>query len=442
MKLSWRCSAIKLRPYQTQLINDTREAFRTHRRILSVLPCGGGKTVLFAYMSREHVLRGGVVHFYVHRRELLTQAQNTFTTFGLPTDNIYIGMVQSRKIPDTTPTLIIFDEAHHSTANTWRIITERYPNALVVGLTATPKRTDGSTLANDFDILVEGVDANYLIDNGYLAPYDYYAPKLSTISQSDILLGTGKDYDGVAVGEVLLKNKIYGDILKYLNPERKTIIYSPSVAFSQSLTALGVTHVDGNTPKQERDIIINKFRSGEIMHLSNVDLFGEGFDIPDCEVVILLRPTKSTVLFIQQSMRALRYRTGKRATIYDLVGNVFTHGLPTDYNNWELTGKLTKKNNQAYEISVRMCEKCYRVYSGISPICSYCQHDNGKTQAQIKHDQAVELEKIEAIKRRERKYEQSQATTLDELIALGKARGYKNPAYWAKNILKSRRSKL
>ena len=126
----------------------------------------------------------------------------------------------------------------------------------------------------------------------------------------------------------MLKNKIYGDIKKYLDPSRKTIIYSPSVDFSKSLNALGVVHVDGTTPLVERNDIINKFRTGEIMHLTNVDLFGEGFDIPDCEVVILLRPTKSTTLFIQQTMRALRFVENKRATIYDLVGNVFTHGLP------------------------------------------------------------------------------------------------------------------
>ena len=208
-------------------------------------------------------------------------------------------MVQKRTLPETPPSLIIFDEAHHATATQWRNITEKYPDALIVGLTATPKRTDGTTLANDFDVLVEGVDANYLIDNGYLAPYDYYAPKLTTIAPSDILVGKGKDYDGTAVGDIMLRSKIYGDIKKYLDPSKKTIIYAPSIALSSSLEALGVVHVDGNTPVKERNAIIDKFRTGEIMHISNVDLFGEGFDVPDCEVVIMLRPTKSTVLFIQ-----------------------------------------------------------------------------------------------------------------------------------------------
>ena len=97
------------------------------------------KRLYFSFMAVEHAKRGGIVHFYVHRRELLNQATETFNNFNLSMNNIFIGMVQSRKIPPTIPTLIIFDEAHHATANQWKIITERYPNAYIVGLTATPK---------------------------------------------------------------------------------------------------------------------------------------------------------------------------------------------------------------------------------------------------------------------------------------------------------------
>lgn len=432
----------KLRGYQTDLIDLTRTQMSYgHRRILSVLPCGAGKTLIFAFMAVEHAKRGGLVHFYVHRKELLDQAKKTFETFNLPTDNIFIGMVQRRTVASTIPTLIIFDEAHHATANQWTNITERYPESFIVGLTATPKRSDGSTLANEFDVLVEGVNANWLIENGYLAPYDYYAPSLTTIKPSDILINRGKDYDGAKIGDIMLKNKIYGDVRKYLHDDRKTIIYAPSIEFSKSLEILGVVHIDGTTPTNERDEIINKFRNGEIMHLTNVDLFGEGFDIPDCEVVILLRPTKSTTLFIQQTMRALRYVEGKRATIYDLVGNVFTHGLPTDYKDWELTGSVKPKHRAADEVKIRMCTKCFRVYGGVNPSCPYCDHDNGKTQAQILEDQQAELIKLENIKKRELRMEEGRATTLHDLIQLGIKRGYKNPNYWAKMKMKARRDK-
>jgi len=434
---------LTLRPYQTSLINDTRSALAAgHRSVLSVLPCGAGKTVLFVFMAREHVLRGGYVHFYVHRRELLDQTLETFDRFNIPTDNIYVGMVQKRTPHHTDPTLIIFDEAHHATARQWTNIIERYPDAFIIGLTATPTRTDGAPLGDLFDALVKGVTADWLIENNYLAPYDYYAPNIPTLSASDIQVMRGSDYDGVAIGDIMLKNKIYGDVAKYIDPNRKTIIYAPSIAFSKSLEReLNCVHLDGTTPKADRERIVNAFKSGEIMCLTNVDLFGEGFDVPDAEVGILLRPTQSTTLYIQQATRVLRYQKGKRATIYDLVGNVFTHGMPTDDYDWSLEQRVRKTYHEAKEVTVRECGKCYRVYKGVQPICPYCDHDNGRTQTQIKADEEAELIKIENIKRKKRNIENNQATTLEELIALGVKRGYKNPRGWAYHRLKAMKKK-
>ncbi len=422
---------MKLRNYQQWLIDDLRRATLTHKRPIAVLPCGAGKTFIFTFIARQHVLQGGKVHFYVHRRELLDQTYDTFKEANIPTDNIYIQTIQTRKKPPFEPTMIIFDEAHHAVSATWKRIIDNNPDAYIIGLTATPKRTDGQSLGQVFDTIIEGVDADWLIDNNYLAPYDYYAPVLSTLSRHDIYIERGRDYDGVAVGDVMLRSKIYGDVKKYLDPNRKTIIYSPSIAFSESLTDLGVVHLDGNTPDKERRQIISDFKSGKIMWLSNVDLLGEGFDVPDCEVVILLRPTKSTVLFIQQTMRALRYKKGKQATIYDLVGNVYTHGMPTDYNNWVMEGSMRPKLNQADETVIRVCQDCFRAYKGIHPICPYCNFNNGKTQAQIREDKEAELKRIKEIKRRERIAEEWQASTLDELIQLGVRRGYKSPRIWA-----------
>lgn len=429
---------MKLRDYQTNLINATRQAFRDgYKRPLVVLPCGAGKTVLFAYMAHEHANRGGYVHFYVHRRELLDQTLDTFASVGIPTDNIYVGTVQRRTPHEIPPTMIVFDECHHATAKQWTNIIERYPDAYIVGLTATPTRLDGRNLADIFDILIEGVDTKWLIKNKYLAPFDYYAPKLSTISERDFIV-RGNDFDNVAIGDIMLKRKIYGDILKYIDPKRKTIIYAPSVAFSQSLEAYGVAHLDGTTPDNERRRIVEAFKRGEIMALSNVDLFGEGFDVPDCEVVILLRPTQSTALYIQQTMRAMRYKPDKRATVYDLVGNVFTHGLPDDYKNWQLDApRRSVVRGGANEVLMRECKKCLLIYRGIKNICPYCGHDNGQTQAEIKQAEA-ELERIEGINKRR---EVGMTGSLEDLIKLGRSRGYKNPEYWARMIYSSRENK-
>jgi len=409
-----------LRPYQIDIINKCRQAFlKGYKRPLIVLPCGGGKTHCFAYMAHQHK---GKTWFLVHRKELLDQAKNIVGE----NDNIYIGMVS--KPGPFEPTMIIFDEAHHATAKTWQKIINAHPNAYIIGLTATPCRLDGSPLGQIFDCLIEGVTANWLISYNYLSPFNYYAPSINAITPEI----KGQEFD---VNSIEYKRKIYGDVSKYIS-DKKTIIYCPNIAFSMQIAEqVGGVHFDGNTPKKERDRIINDFRTGKIKILCNVDLIGEGFDVPDCECVMLLRPTMSTALYIQQSMRCLRYVPNKVATIYDFVGNCHRHGLPTDEREWSLSKKIKTRNSSGVpDIITRMCGKCYRVYSGIKPICPYCGFDNHKTQKQIEVEKEIELQQIKKVERRE----QGMARDLQSLIELGKKRGYKNPYYWAKKIMEGR----
>ena len=423
---------LKLRNYQNDLINKCRTAFiNNYKRLLCVLPCGAGKTVCFAYMAYNHINRNGKVWFLVHRQELIDQTIDTFTRFNIPTDNIYIGMVGTAlKNAPFEPTLIIFDEGHHATARTWEKIINKYPFVPLIGLTATPCRLDGTPLNTIYDNLIVGVSSEWLINNHYLAPYDYYAP-------ANLISDFKSDTQN---SEFEFDRKIYGNVLNYLDPNKKTIIYCPNINFSLNLQKLipNSVHFDGNTPKRERAEIVRKFKSGEIKTLLNVDLIGEGFDVPDCECVILLRPTMSTALFIQQSMRCMRYQPNKRAVIYDFVGNVFRHGLPTETREWSLNSKIRVRNKSAEpDILTRMCNKCYRIYSGTNPICPYCHNDNGKTAKQIEIDNKQKLEQIKKLERRKT----SMARTLDDLINLGISRGYKNPRYWAMQIMKSRERK-
>lgn len=415
---------MRLRPYQEDIIERTRQAFRDgYKRPLVVLPCGAGKTICFSYMAHEHVKRGGRVWFLVHRKELLDQAKSVVGN----NPNIYIGMVGSIEC-DFKPTLIIFDEAHHSTARTWQqIISEN--DCLIIGLTATPCRLDGTSLGGVYDTLIVGVEAHELIKSGYLADYDYYAPANLI---SDFTSDTQND-------DFYFEPRIYGDACKYVSDH--TIIYCPNIKFSQALAEYipGAVHFDGNTPKKERDLIIQEFRDGKIRCLLNVDLIGEGFDVPDCDTVILLRPTMSTALFIQQSMRCMRPKPNKRAKIYDLVGNVFRHGMPTDVREWTLTGRITPRNRSAEpDIITRQCSKCYRVYSGTNPICPYCHNDNGKIKKQIEIEKQQELAVITEINKKSARREVGMCKTLNELIELGKKRGYKNPFYWAQMVMRGR----
>lgn len=441
---------MKLRDYQHDIINLVRSSFsRGHVRVLAVLPPGAGKTVCFAYMAYQHVSRtpSARVWFLVHRRELVEQARATFTAWGLTDTHIYVGMVQtiSRRLsrgitPEDTPTLIIYDEAHHATSTTWQRIVSAYPRVPTVGLTATPARLDGDALGAVFDDLCVGVDAPWLIARGYLADYDYYAPR--TVDMHTVTV-RGADYDQSDVADVLLKSHIYGDVLKYLDTSRKTIIYCPTVAFSRDLASRipGAVHFDADTPTHERDRIVSNFRDGTVRVLTNVDLIGEGFDVPDCDTVMLLRPTQSVTLYIQQAMRGMRPHGNKRATIYDFVGNCYRHGLPTDHREWSLSGRVRAYNPSAEpDVTARMCGQCLRVYAGVGAACPYCGHHNGKTRAQIQADEKAELERIESATRIESRKKQGRAKTYAELVQLGRERGYKRPEQWARYIIQARRN--
>ena len=435
---------MKLRGYQEDLINETRRVFINYKRPLVVLPCGAGKTVCFAEMAHMHIEKKSKnnVWFLVHRKELIDQTLETFEEFGIQLNNVYVGMVQtvSRNLDKyKRPTMIIFDEAHHAKAKTWTRIIDKFSDVPMVGLTATPNRLDGKPLGYIFDKIVQGVSNDWLIKNEYLSTYDYYAPPVL-----DMQFKTrGADYDLDAFTAELLKSKIYGNIKKYINPQRKTIIYCPSIKFSQALSQkIGATHFDGSTPKKERERIVQDFKEGKIRILSNVDLIGEGFDVPDCDTVILLRPTMSLSLYIQQSTRCLRPMENKKAIIYDLVGNVYRHGLPTDAREWSLTQEIKIGSKHAEPgVVARQCKNCLLVFAGNKPVCPYCGHDNGKTKQQIEHDEEVELERIKKVEKRNKRREVGMAKSLNELIAIGRKRNYKNPEYWARTIIRSRKKR-
>ena len=166
---------------------------------------------------------------------------------------------------------------------------------------------------------------------------------------------------------------------------------------------------------------------------------GEGFNVPDCECCMLLRPTMSLALYIQQSMRCMRYQEGKKAIIIDCVGNCFRHGMPDDDREWSLHGKMKCLNESAEpDIVSRECNRCHRVYSGLAPICPYCGNDNHKTRKQIEQEEQAELEKITAIEKRNNRREVGMTKDFNSLVELGRKRGYKNPTYWARCVWNSR----
>ena len=334
---------------------------------------------------------------------------------------------------------VLVHNCQHSTSKTYLRLINKFPNAYFLGLTATPCRLSGKPLGDIFEYMVSAITANDLIKKGFLADYDYYAPKTNA-DFTKVKIKNG-DYDTEEIEKVMDNKKIYGNIIeeyKKLANNKKTIVYCASISYSKKIEKLfndnGFTakHFDGNTPKQERDQIIEDFRNNKIKILTNVDLIGEGFDVPDCECCLLLRPTQSLSLYIQQATRCLRPNENKRAIIIDFVGNVFRQGMPTEDREWSLNQKIVCQNRSGErDILTRQCGNCFKVYQGTNRICPYCGFDNGKTRKELKEEEKAELERIEKLERKKKK-EETKNKSYEELVKIGYQRGYKNPEYWAK----------
>ncbi len=370
---------INLRPYQEQLISDIRSNIKNGKKsICAVLSCGGGKSIIQGCIAKSATDKGNRVLFLVHRKELCEQIRDTFKKCKVDFSLCDISMVQTvtRRLGKiSAPTLIITDETHHSLSRSYINIYEYFNNAIRLGFTATPIRLADGGLGKIYESLITSVSTKWLIENNYLSPYKYYSIKLADNSNLHTKRG---DFDNKEIADLMENNVIYGETLKNYHEianGKKTIIYCASIESSKKTieqfinAGIKSAHVDGTTPPSERERIISKFRSGEITVLSNVDLFGEGFDVPDCECVILLRPTKSLTLYIQQSMRSMRYKEGKTAIIIDHVANVYIHDLPDVDREWSLN---TKKKKAQGEFKIKQCENCLAVVKNTAKVCPAC----------------------------------------------------------------------
>lgn len=442
---------IALRDYQRDLIDRIAAEYTAGSpSVCAVAPCGAGKTVMVGWMAGKTALIGKRVLFLVHRRELIDQSDRTFSAMGINhgiisagaacdyAASVQIGSTQTvaRRLDKIqAPDFIIIDEAHHATAGTWRKIINAFPGALTLGVTATPARLDGNGLGDIFKSLVIGPSVDDLISRHSLTPYDYYAPPLKAdLKTVHIRFG---DYVKSELSAVVDDIDIIGDIVKNyrkLADGRQSVCYCVSRAHSEHVSrefrAAGIpaAHVDGETPRTERDQIISDFRSKKLRVLCNVDLLGEGFDVPGMDAVILARPIASLTLFIQQSMRPLRPdpdNPDKRAVIIDHVGNCFRHGLPNALQDWSLASKPKKKQNRT--LALHQCPKCFQVWDTPSRTCPYCGYAPPIQELEVTQQDGTlaKVESLELLEKKRRRQEVGRARSRADLEDIAVRRGYK-----------------
>jgi superfamily II DNA or RNA helicase len=457
-------SGLILRPYQESVIDDTREALRRHHSVLMQGPTGMGKTAITVFMMGRAAAQGKRAYFLVHQNELLSQ-----TSKALWRQQLEHGMIASGKARSTLPAqvasvqtlvrrmdqykepdLLIIDEAHRAAAKTYKTIIERWPNARVIGLTATPQRTDGKPLDVMFDTLVLGPTIRELMDAGYLCDYEIYAPPIG-IDVSTVKRKMG-DFDSKELEAVVDKKSITGDAVAHYKTHargKRCVVMCVSIKHAEHVSeqyqAAGVSSgvIEGTMTGQQRDKMLADFAAGRLMVICNVQLLVEGVDIPAIEVVQWLRPTQSLVVWMQGNGRGLRPADNKTGLIiFDHVGNCLRHGLPDDDREWSLEGKEKgKKKAAADEVKIKQCGSCYAVFRPGPQTCPHCGAPVAGQQRELEVVDG-ELQKVDKLAiRKEQKREQGKARSMDDLVALGMRRGMAKADAWAAITLAARQGR-
>jgi superfamily II DNA or RNA helicase len=369
-----RIGPAALRPYQHDLLERFHAAVAGGaRRVLIVAPTGAGKTVIASAIVLDATAEHQRVLFLAHRRELIQQASVKLHAHALdhgiiqadwptrPSEPVQVASVQTlwgramRSAAMELPTadILIIDEAHHTPAQTYRKLIASYPNAVLIGFTATPCRSDGRGLGNVFDVMLECLSVAELIAAGYLVGTRVYAPSRPDLRGVKVRAG---DYVESQLAERMDQAKLVGDIVSHwhrLGEHRKTVVFATGVPHSVHLrdefraSGVAAEHIDGSTPKTERDAILARLARGEIEVVTNCMVLTEGWDCPEVSCVILARPTKHLGLHRQMVGRALRPAPGKAdAIVLDHAGAVLEHGFAEDRVEWTLRVDRRAENPQ------------------------------------------------------------------------------------------------
>ena len=460
---------IKIRDYQKELIDETRDAFREHNSVVMQSPTGSGKTLTTAWIVQQVLQGGRRCIFCVHRMELVSQTSAAFDKLGIEhgfitskedydeTKFVHIAGIDTlrRRLKEVIPPdLLICDEGHRYMADSYKRVVDYWPNAKKLIITATPERLDGRGLKHIAQKLVVGKTPRWLIDNGFLSPYRVFAPSTPDLSSVKTTAG---DYQIDQLATAMNTSSITGNALEHYKKHcdgMQAIVFAVNIDHSKSVVSqfneagIPSAHLDGTFGKIEREDIVERFKYGETRILSNVNILTEGFDIPGIEAAILLRPTKSLALFLQMVGRALRpvYTDGadlenleerlqaqtKTAIILDHAGNCKTHGLPAIDRHWSLEGK---KGRPKSKIITSTCEECFHIWERKpkEPIkCPLCGWEPDKEENKTVEYATGELEEIvegtnewDWTRNKSFSVIRDKVKTHADLVKVAEARGYK-----------------
>lgn len=469
---------VTLRDYQDAAVGDVRVAFRQYKRVILVLSTGAGKTVVFSYIAKSASSKGKKVLILAHRDQLIKQASAKLRDYDLEHGiimagftpnvhaNVQVGSVQTlvRRLDKirTEFDLIIVDECHLSAANSYLKIFERWPNAMILGVTGSPVRLDNKPLGRAYggvyDYMVKGISISKLIERGFLVrPVVYGAEQELDLSGIKTSMG---DYQTEALAALVDKPKITGDSVRQY---QKICPGAPAVAWcvtidhathvAEAFNAAGIPAVMlcGEHDGPYRDKVLKALSTGEIKVVTFVGILVEGVDCPAISCIILLRPTLSLASYLQVIGRGLRPYTHPDGTVkkvcyvLDQASMWSKHGFADEERDWSLDWGEKKKKGKAKAkeeaVDVSQCPKCYLCHTPM-PVCPGCGHiyeTKGRRLDQV-DGELVEITPEMAEKlRKDKRKEVGMAQSLAELQRIAAERGY-SPG-WAQHVYESKMKK-
>lgn len=415
---------MKLRPYQLDSIEQLRQAVREgKKRLILCAPTGSGKTVSAAAIIHGAVERGKYVLFVAHARELVNQCSAKLWEFGIThgiimrgeemedmtkvqvaSKSTLLSWLNRMKLTQPPADLVIVDEAHRSVSKWWRHLIEMYPDAVVIGLTATPARAG---LGEMYEGMVQAVPSSQLIAEGYLVPTRVFAPYSPNLKGVPVCNG---DFSKKPLERRMDRPQLVGDIVghwKKLAEDRQTIVFASGVQHSLHIrdeflkAGIACEHLDGTTDVDERDGILKRLADGDTRIVTNCAVLTEGFDCPVASCVVLACPTRSYVKYRQMSGRVQRPSPGKKdALLLDHAGCVYMHGFPDDDVEWTLDDsksiedEVRERRKDGKMKEPICCPACHAMFSGkpACPNCGYKLQRKAKPQ-EVKQGMLVEVDR-------------------------------------------------
>ena len=403
---------MQLRDYQVEGISKTYKAIREGcKKILVYAPTGAGKTVLMAKMGQDAKSKGRSILYIVDNNNLVGQ-----TLDKLAKVDIFPGLIKAGYKEDRSKSVqlasidslirrdlpyadvVFIDEAHGSFASKYDAIFEKYQDKVVIGFSATPERTSRKeTLLKRYDQLVKVTTIGQLVEEGFLVPPVVYSIAKNTLSLGNVKITAG-DYNQEQLGLKMNDPNVIRravDEWERLGENSPTIVFAVHIAHSKALCAefnrrgIPTEHLDGATDQSDREEMYKRLRSGKTKVLTSVNALSQGFDEPCVSCVLMCRPTKSKITYIQQVGRGLRLHPGKeKCIVIDQAENVWTLDHPMHYEPMGLEDVSTRKKGEA---PVRDCPECGAIMANFTSKCSECGYVFPRKEKPTHHGDLVEV---------------------------------------------------